>query len=601
MQFVLGALAAPLTFLVARRALRPAWAGVAGLAVASCAPLVFFEGLFLVEGLVLLGLMAALCFAVLDPRRSRWAALSGAALGFAALGRGSNLLLVLPFAAWFAWCGAAPWQRRLQGVAAFIAGCLVVLSPLLVRNAVRNGRPLLLTANVGFNAYVGNGPDATGVFVVVPGLELQQDQLTTRYVQRKLGRTVTASQTSDFWMERTQVWVRAHPGRTARLFLWKMILFWNRMSIPQVEGFESAAGTVLGRPPFWHRFTFLPAGMVGAALALWTLVWRRGRADSASRVRGFIAACALIYSVSIALFFVTDRYRVPVLPYVIILAAFAGQVTVNLCARGSRRWLPLLGFALLGCFLLTDPARLGVDQQRMRRDLHVHTGLRYGAAGEFDAALREYHAALALDPQSADVRDGLARMLGRAGQDSVALVQFRTVLRDRPDDARTWYNLGNLFQRRGRHLEALGAFRRAVDLEPKREAAWNHIGEAYRALGDTVRAAAAYQRALEIVPGYEQALNNLATLHAVQGDGPAAEAGWRAALESNGRYLPALVNLAILLTDTGRHAEALAMWKRVLAVDPQNSTALRMVRELDPRAATTSLPGTSGGKPGDEE
>jgi tetratricopeptide (TPR) repeat protein len=601
-QFVLGALAAPLGYLVARRAVRPVWALLAGLAIASFAPLVFFEGLFLVEGLVLLALSLALAFAVCAPARVWGAALAGAALGFATLGRGSNLLLAVPFAAWFAACSPRPGRHRLRAAGVFVAGCFLVLAPLLARNAVRAGRPLLLTANAGFNAYVGNGPQATGVFVDVPGLDLQQDRLTTRYVQRELGRTVTASETSDFWMQRTRAWVRAHPGRTLWLFFWKLLLFWNRMSIPQVEGFESAAaGSVLGRPPFWHRFGFLAVGLAVAVLALATLVWQRRRADPAARVRGFIAACALTYSVSIALFFVTDRYRVPILPYVIILAAYACQVTVESLARGARRRLLALVLGFAGCFALTDPARLGVDVIRMRRDLHVHQGLRYGAARQFDAALREYGAALALDPQSADVRDGLARMLGRAGQDSLALQQFRALLQEHPDDARAWYNLGNLFARRGRHLESLGAFRRAVELEPKREAAWNHIGEAYRALGDTLRAAAAYQQALRIVPGYEQALNNLATLHAVQGDGAAAEAGWRAALASNGRYLPALVNLAILLTDTGRHPEAIVMWKRVLAVDPQNAEALRVLRELDPSAVPASLPGASGGKPGDEE
>jgi Tfp pilus assembly protein PilF len=512
------------------------------------------------------------------------------------------LLLALPFAAWFVWFGARPWRRTLRGVAAFAAACLLVLAPLLVRNAVRTGRPLLLTANAGFNAYLGNGPDATGVFVLLPGLDLQQDPLTIRYVQRDLGRRVTASQTSDYWMQRTRAWVHAHPGRTLELFLWKMLLFWNRMSIPQVEGFETAAtGSVLGRPPFWQHFGLLALGMVGAALALGTLVWRRGRADASARVRGLVAACALTYSVSIALFFITDRYRVPVLPYVIVLAAAACETTLGCFGRAGRRWLPVLGLAFIGCFMLTDPARLGVDRRRMQRDLLVHTALRYGEAGQFDAALREYRSALALDPQSADVRDGLARMLGRAGQDSLAYVQFRTLLHDHPDDARGWYNLGNLLQRRDRSLEAMGAYQRAVAIEPKREAAWNHIGEAYRALGDTARAAASYQRALAIVPGYEQALNNLATLRAVQGNGAAAEAGWRAALESNGRYLPALVNLAILLTDMRRHDEALATWRRVLAVDPTRADARRMVRELDPRATATPLPGGSGDKPGDEE
>jgi cytochrome c-type biogenesis protein CcmH/NrfG len=420
--------------------------------------------------------------------------------------------------------------------------------------------------------------------VRIPGLDLQQDPLTLRYVQRQLHRPVTASQTHDYWMERTRDWVHQHPGRTLQLFLWKQILFWNRMSIPQVEGFDSAApGTALWRPPFWRSFYFLPLALLGTFVALWPLVRRRGL-DAAQRTRVLLAICALVYSASIAIFFVTDRYRVPILPCVMILAVCGLASIAAAFTPGRRRTLPCLALGAALCIAATDPARLGVDRRRMQRDLHVHTALRYAQARQFDAALHEYQAALALDPRDADVRDGWARMLGRAGRDSLALDAFHDLLRDQPNDARTWYNLGNL-ERRLHHDEAArAAYERALALEPDREAAWNHLGEVYRAEGDTAQAAACYRRALAIVPAHEPALSNLAALRAQQGHVAEAEAGWRAALAVNPRHLPSLVNLAILLTDAGRKPEAVDLWQRVLNVDPGNATAIAVLRQLDPNA-----------------
>jgi tetratricopeptide (TPR) repeat protein len=250
--------------------------------------------------------------------------------------------------------------------------------------------------------------------------------------------------------------------------------------------------------------------------------------------------------------------------------------------------------------VLTDPARLRIDRRALQRDLHVHAALRSAAARRFDDAVREYGAALALDPKNADVRDGMARMLARAGQDSLARGFFRNLLREHPDDGRTWYNFGNFCRRRGRHAEALAAFAKSVELDPTREAAWNHLGETQRALGDTAAAAAAYRRAIAVVPAYDRALNNLAALNAQQGHGRAAEKGFRAALEANPRYLPALVNLGILLTEAGRHPEAVAVWRRALAVDPRNEVVRRALGQLDP---TRALPdrGVTALPTGDED
>ncbi len=581
-QLLLGALVAPLTFAVARRAFHAVLAFAIAAALACFAPLVFFEALYLVEGLVLLALLAATCAAVATPRR-RQAWIAGALLGIAVLGRGSNLLLAIPFAIWFA---RRPGSGRgIARAGAFIAAMLLVLAPLLVHNAVRAGRPLMLTANAGFNLYIGNGPQATGIFVRLPGLDLAQDPLTLRYVQRELRRPVTVTEASDHWVARTRTWVRAHPGQTAALYFWKLLLFWNRLSIPQVEGFTTAAaGTALVSAPFWHRFDFLPFALVGITLAFVTALRRQRLPDPVAMeqraVHSLIAACVATYSIAIALFFITDRYRVPALPWIAIASGITLQ-HLGVALRPAHRLRLLVLLPALGAaFLLTDPSALRVDRRMMARDLHVHTSLRHARAGDFSRALVEYRAALALDPNNSELRDGLARMLSRAGNDSLAIDEFRALLEQHPDDGSAWYNLGNAYKRTGRPSEALSAYRRALDLPPEREAAWNNAGEVFRALGDTARAAAAYRRALAIVPNYERALNNLAALRGAQGDGREAEAGFRAAVDANPRYLPALTNLAILLTDTGRGEEARTIWHRILTIEPQDERAAAALRSL---------------------
>ena len=593
-QLALGALSAPLTWWVGRGALRPALALAAAAALACFAPLVFFEALFLVEGLVLLALLGALASAVAASPRTGFALLAGAFAGIAVLGRGSNLLILPVLAAW-------PWfdprgtrRMALRRALATVLGCLLVLAPLALRNTVRSRAPVFLTANLGFNLWVGNGSQATGIFVRVPGIDLEQDPLTVRYVQRQVHKPVTASEASRFWLSRTRAWVRKHPGHTLQLFAWKLLLFWNRLSIPQVEGFEAVAqDTPLGRAPFWNSFAFLPLALLASLTTLWSVLRRRRAASPEARVRLLLTVWAWLYAASIAVFFVTDRYRVPLLPVLVILSGITVQDLLAGFAPERRRRLltTLAGIAL--CFFITSPQLLGVDVRRMRRDMHVHAALREAEAKRFDAALRQFAAARALDPEDPEIRDGEARILSRAGRDSLAITAFQSVLREHPDDARVWYNLGNAYRRAGLDSTALSAYQRSLTLEPEREAAWNQLGEVYRTLGDTASAADCYRSALAIVPAYEQALNNLAALRAYQGYASSAEAGFRAALAANPRYVPALVNLGILLTDSGRTAEAIRTWKLVLTVDPKQQTARRVLHELE----TSGTGHSEGGMP----
>lgn len=591
-QMILGAALAPLAFVLARRLMGPLWGVVAGLAVATFAPLVFFEGLLLVESLVTVSLTASFVLAVGGRQAPARAAVSGLLLGIAILGRGSNAVLLPVWLLWF-WfaerssaAGSAErpapasiprWKRAWKPAWLWCAaGCLVTLLPLLAYNATHARQPLFLTANGGFNLYLGNGPQATGIFQLPEDLDLAQDPLALRYVQRNIQRPVTASEAQHFWMQKTLEHVREHPGRAVQLVAWKLLLFWNRTSFPQVEGFETAIETLpLSRWPFWRSLLVLPL----ALLAVGIVILDRRHPEAAAR--RFLVASVLLYSAAIALFFITDRYRMGILPLVIVLALLPFEAAVRAWTR-HRRWMVLpMAVALALLVHLTDSHRLAIDRTRMRRDIHVHDALRFAKAERYEAAVDEYRQALQLDPDDPEILDGLARLYARAGLDSLALDQLEGLLRDHPESARSWYNLGNLYRRLQRHEDAIDAFERSLALEPQREAAWNNLGESYRALGDTLRAEQAYRRALDLVPGHEQAWNNLGALLALRGDVAAAEDAFRSAIRSNPRYVPGWTNLAILLTNAGRYEEALDAWRMILRIEPRNPLARDTVRRIE--------------------
>ena len=587
-QMLLGSLVVPAGFMVARRIMGPLASCAAALALSTSGVLLDGEAQVLVEWLIALCVTAAAWLA-LRSRASRWpAAFCGACAGIATLARGSNLVLALPLVIWFAWldragAGQRPSRRRAPRWVAFVLGFVAVLTPLLVRNAIHAHQPFLLTANAGLNFYVGNGPEATGVFKLPQGLDLEQDPMALRFVQRETSKAVTASESSSFWMQRTLDWVRQHPGHFVRLLAWKAFLFWNQFSFPQLE--HTALRREIGaHAPVWWTNAVIPLALAAIG-AIGMAVLRRRGLGPVHAEHVLLAGLALAYCASIVAFFITDRYRLGIHPVLLVLAAWVLRELVLAVTRRRFRRAAGLGLWLLVMFTLTSPVdastplgqwipeRRRIDATRLRVDARVHDAVRYAAAGDMPQAIQLYEQALRLDPRNPELRAGLARMLSRAKQDDLARDQLRAVVAEHPSFSRGWFNLGNVYRRLGQHEAAIAAYRTSIELEPRREAAWNNLGEAFRALGDTLHAAQAYRQAVAIVPRYEQALNNLAALRGAAGDAAGAEAGFRAAIDANPRYVPACVNLAVLLTNRGRLNEAHEVWRRVVLLDPGNATA----------------------------
>lgn len=90
-----------------------------------------------------------------------WAALSGGALGLAALTRAAGLVLPIVIAGWLR--RAIPSRAAANRSAVWVlAGCAVVLAPWTIRNAVVAGSPAIVCFGGGLNFYFGNNTAPPG-------------------------------------------------------------------------------------------------------------------------------------------------------------------------------------------------------------------------------------------------------------------------------------------------------------------------------------------------------------------------------------------------------------------------------------------------------
>ncbi len=372
-------------------------------------PLAAYDAELLIPALyVPLCLLALELLLRADDRGPRAALLAGAALGAAALARPNVLLFVPPAALWLAW--GALGERRLRAGLALLAGTVLVLLPITLRNALTPGGSLVLVSSqAGLNLWIGNHPAADGTSAVAPGLRPDLDGMVEdahRQAEAEAGRPLNAGEVSRHFTIKTLRSVSADPARALRLFLFKLRLLWSGSELPNTRPLAFFARRYA---PVSAAFFlgFSPLAVLGAIGLLLTWRDRRGR---------LLAVWVGITALGIALFFVNDRFRTPIVPVLCALGGTPAAATFAVLRRSpalqaacgvrpvalltAALWTVLLVVLGLGLPLSGLPGFLG-DGRFAPSDAQGHwlLGRQAASQGDLRAAERELNLALAIHPR----------------------------------------------------------------------------------------------------------------------------------------------------------------------------------------------------------
>jgi len=101
-----------------------------------------------------------------------------------------------------------------------------------------------------------------------------------------------------------------------------------------------------------------------------------------------------------------------------------------------------------------------------------------------ERARAAYERAIELDPEHADARVNLGRLLHEDRAPAAAEAQYRAALQSDPDHDVAWFNLGVALEDLGRLQEAAEAYRRAVALDPSNADAHYNLAGILERKGD---------------------------------------------------------------------------------------------------------------------
>jgi tetratricopeptide (TPR) repeat protein len=451
---------------------------VTGILAAFFRPLVFYTAPILKESLLLLLLALFLMFAVraLRQNRLRDAALAGALLGFCALARGNVLLLASIVFAF----GFFKWRRRFLGSGALFAIVLLLcIAPATIHNYIVSGDFVPLNYDDGFNFYIGNSPTANGANEYPPEIStdpVQEELGGIAEAREARGHDVGPSEVSTYWRDKAVDFILHNPMRDLVLLKNKFLAFWNNAEISDSYdsySFQSDFGTLVSGPllPFWP-ISCLAAFGVGAAYLK--------RREEVTLLAGF----AFVYMLSVLLFYVTDRYRLPVVVFLLPLAGAAVPSGVWLVR--AKAWRSLMAAAVLAIVFL-------------------FLGLRT-AADAVDTS--------AILPENSDVQVFIRGALTEESRGHYAHAErlLKAAMQRYPADGVINYNYGCLKVLQGDFPAALAAFQKAIDLKPTYVLAYYEQAKIYEKIGGHAHAIASVQHGLEANPSDPLLLQALAEL-----------------------------------------------------------------------------------------
>jgi len=522
-QGLLGALVAPMVYAGAVPWFGKPAARLSGLMAALYLPSIFYEGLILKTWLaVVLVSLLLMLLSRLKPdgsRRGWWTA--GVVLGLACLTRG-NLVLLLPVLVLWVLFGlnTAEERSRVRTAAASLAlGAILVLALSTIHNRIAGDEWIITTSNAGQNFYLGNNAlNDTGQYARLPFVDpnpLHEERDFASEAMRRTGTDLSPGQRSRYWFGEGLDWIGSDPGGWLRLTIKKGRIYWGAYEIPDNLDYylyrETAPVLRLPVPGFG---LVAPLALLGAAFCFRRQGWPR-----------LLLLFVVVYSLSVILFFVFSRFRMPMMPALFVLAGHAAVELFQRCRQaladrsGGLRVVSAIGF-LLVCFLAVNvPVRAvaGSWSYRLANTLGLPTRLETSSPAHFNLGVA--YAALAKESDDAE------RYLGLAEQ------ELRKALSEEQRFAKVYIELGKVLARQQRNVEAIEVYRAAAETETGLYRVQHSLGLLYRRVDDLASAESAFREALRIHPRHGVSATRLGEVLLERGRPEAAADAFRYALQ----------------------------------------------------------------------
>ncbi len=515
-QFLIGSLSCVLIYLLGKKVFNRRTARIAGLLASLYGVLIYFEGELLIPVLLVfldLLLILALLRATEKPSYTRWT-LCGAILGLSALARPNILLVGVAFLFWILILFRSDVKIGSKSVlcaGSFALGAILIISPITLRNYIKGEDFVLIASQGGMNFYIGNNPQSDGASAKLPGARttwwgLYED--ATKMAEGATNRSLKPSEVSRFWYMEGLEFLVKEPISFLKLMAKKFILFWNGNELSNNRDlYFSAGGAPFLKLLLWRFVIYFPFGLIAPLALVGVILSHKEKRDVV-----VLEIFLFVYMLSVILFFVCARYRVPIIPVLILFSAYGLDWFIS--KIGERKFFQL-GKYLVILLMILIPINLSMPKYRTANLAHAHytMGVLYTKKGDKNMAAEEYQKALEYNPDFAEAYGNLGAIYGDQGKHELALEYFQKALESGADSAFIFSNIGFAYHSQGLLNQAQENYKLSLFLRDDDPQVHYLMGEVYLEKEMLEDATDEYEKTIRLNPQHTLAFYRLGTIY----------------------------------------------------------------------------------------
>jgi tetratricopeptide (TPR) repeat protein len=604
-QILLGSVNCLLVYRIAKTAFNPKVALIGFLIAAFYGPFLFFDAQLLNPVLVIFFnlLVVLILFSYL--REPKWIKLlaAGVILGLSSITHGLAMTFV-PFGLlWLVILLSRIRASTLKIVGSaflFLIGFLLVISLTAFTNWLASGDLVLVSSNTGLNFYIGNNANYDYTTSIRPGIEWEA--LIQRPIQEGLNEP---SERSAYFWKQAFSFMTGQPLSYLKLLGRKLFFI--------ADGFEKKRNqdpylfrqySLPLRLLLWKWVVYFPFGLL-FPLGLMGLVAFFRRAGSQIRSWGAILLFYFLLSQALALlfFFVNARYRLPLVPFLIIFAAFGIYSLYQLLKARKLKPAAVLIAVFLVFLVISNLSRHPLTAKDSAEE-HYNLGMVYARQDKPDRALQEYQQAVTLLPDYVMAHFQIALIYDQENKPEQAEKKYLEVIDLFPRAALAYNNLGLIYEKRGDYLKAeeyyikandahpllpdplynlanlfmeekeyglaMDRFRRVLSLDAYYYKAYNGLGDLNYRINNIDEAIKNFKNAIEIEPTDAMAHNNLGSCYIKKDQRELAFREFETAISLDSTYASAYVNLGNWYLQDGKPQKAIPLYQRAAELKPDD-------------------------------
>ncbi len=355
--------------------------------------------------------------------------LLGFTLGILALFRPNGLLLVLLF---FSLLIFKFFSRKLSSSRLitlsfiFILGISIPIVPCFIRNYIVAHDFVFLSSYGGLNFYVGNHPESNGAEPRIPELNewIGCDEWScfdypaiVRGLSKSLGKSSLSFSEANWYFYKSALYnIINNPKKWLVLTLKKVLLFWGPIEItndtvPSWDKYESKTLNFLPGFPFY--FALFITGII-------TFIFSNFyKLEHTTPQKIFLRTSLLIvfvYFLSVLPFFIASRYRIPIMPFILIVGTHSINEFINVIRKKDKFKFYSISVLLVISFAIGNINFTGYTPSKSV--WLFRNGVSASLAGNDKKAKIYYKEALKNNPDNFFARINYSQVLGRTGRPS---------------------------------------------------------------------------------------------------------------------------------------------------------------------------------------